>query len=80
MRLRIERSHVAAGLLLQNLSPVHTSVETEHLFPFRVPGSHSAVCVHGFFKRHNFNRGRLQYFRFKSALELTLDFLYLSRG
>jgi len=45
VRFRIERSHVAVGLLLQNLSSVHTSVETEHLFPFRVPGSHSAVCV-----------------------------------
>src|SRR5580704_2149612 len=80
MRLRMERSHVAAGLLLQNLSSVHTSVETEYLFRFRVPGSHPAVCVHGFFKWHNLNRGRLQYSRFKTGLELTLDFRYLSRG
>src|SRR5580658_853754 len=50
LRLRIERSHVAADLLLQNLSSVHTSVETEHLFRFRVAGSQPVICVHSVFK------------------------------
>src|SRR5580704_452329 len=56
------------------------SVETEHLFRFRVAGSHRAVCVHGLFKLNNFNQRRCQNTRFETSLELVLDVRDRSRS
>jgi hypothetical protein len=40
-------------ILIQDFVLSGSSLETEHLFGFRLSSSHPAVCVHGMLKRND---------------------------